>query len=131
LKSGLLDLTDILELNEGNWEKEISNSTKLTVIECRHDNCPFCAKLEPILNEIAKEYEGRIRFARLNVLANPFNKKMAFRLGVMSTPTIVFFCQGRTVEQLAGLMTKKQLERKFDDVLQKYKQCLKQSTAVV
>ena len=123
-------MTDILELSEGNWEKEISNSTPLTVIECRHDNCPFCAKLEPIFNEVVKEYEGRMRFARLNVLANPFNKKMAFRLGVMSTPTIVFFCQGRTVEMVAGLMTKIQLEKKFDDVLQKYKQCLQQSTAV-
>lgn len=124
-------MADILELNEGNWEKEMSSSTKLTAIECRHDNCPFCAKLEPIFNEVVKEYEGRIRFARLNVLANPFNKKMAFRLGVMSTPTIVFFCQGRTVETVAGLMTKMQLEKKFDDLLQKYQQCLQQSTAVV
>ncbi len=117
-------------MNEANWEKEISNSSKLTAIECRHDNCPFCAKLEPIFNEVAGEYEGKMRIARLNVLANPFNKKMAFRLGVMSTPTIVFFCQGRTVETVAGLMTKIQLERKFDDVLQKYRQCLQQSTPV-
>jgi thioredoxin 1 len=123
-------LTEILELNERNWEKEISNSSKLTAIECRHDNCPFCAKLEPIFNEVAKEYEGKMRFTRLNVLANPFNKRMAFRLGVMSTPTIVFFCQGRTVEAVAGLMTKIQLEKKFDDVLMNYKQCLQQSTAV-
>jgi thioredoxin 1 len=117
-------------LDERSYEKEISNSSKLTVIECRHDNCPFCAKLEPIFNEVAKEYEGKMRFTRLNVLANPFNKKMAFRLGVMSTPTIVFFCQGRTVEAIAGLMTKTQLEKKFDEVLQNYKQCLQQSTTI-
>jgi thioredoxin 1 len=123
-------LAEIIELNEGNWEKEISNSVTLTVIECRHDNCPFCSKLEPIFNEAAKEYQGKMKFTRLNVLANPFNKKMAFRLGVMSTPTIVFFCQGRTLETIAGLMTKIQLEKAFDDVLQKYKQCLQQSTIV-
>jgi thioredoxin 1 len=123
-------LADIIELNEGNWEKEISNSAKLIVIECRHDNCPYCAKLEPIFNEVAKGYEGKMKFTRLNVLANPFNKKMAFRLGVMSTPTIVFFCQGRTLETIAGLMTKTKLENAFEDILQKYKQCLEQSTVV-
>jgi thioredoxin 1 len=123
-------LADIIELNEGNWEKEISNSVELTVIECKHDNCPFCAKLEPIFNDVAEEYQGKMKFTRLNVLANPFNKKMAFRLGVMSTPTIVFFCQGRTLETIAGLMTKIQLEKAFDDMLQKYRQCLQQSTVV-
>jgi thioredoxin 1 len=123
-------LADMIELNEGNWKQEISDSSDLTVIECRHDNCPFCAKLEPIFNEVAKEYEGRMKFTRLNVLANPFNKKMAFKIGVMSTPTLVFFCRGRSVETVAGFMTKVQLKKAFDDILQKYKQCLEQSTAV-
>jgi thioredoxin 1 len=125
-----VNLANIIELNETNWQQEISDSTNLTVIECRHDNCPFCAKLEPIFNEVVKEYEGRMRFARLNVLANPFNKKMAFKIGVMSTPTLVFICKGRTVEAIAGFMTKVQLRKAFDDILQKYKQCLEQSTDV-
>jgi thioredoxin 1 len=125
-----VNLANIIELNESNWQQEISDSTNLTVIECRHDDCPFCAKLEPIFNEVVKEYEGRIRFARLNVLANPFNKKMAFEIGVMSTPTLVFLCMGRSVETVAGFMTKVELKKVFDEVLRKYKQCLEQSSDV-
>ncbi len=123
-------MVEIVELNESNWEQKVSDSSDLTVIECKHDNCPFCAKLEPIFDEVAKEYEGRMRFTRLNILANPFNKKMAFKIGVMSTPTLVFLCGGRTVETVAGFMTKAQLKKAFDGILQRYKQCLEQSTAV-
>jgi thioredoxin-like negative regulator of GroEL len=82
------------------------------------------------LREVADEYKGRVKFTRFNILANPYNRELAAHLGIMSTPTIAFFCKGRVVQGVAGFMTKDQLERILNDVLQRHTQCLEQSTEV-
>ena len=84
--------------------------------------------LNPIFDEIAVEYEGRIKFAKLNVLESPSNQEIATNLGIMSTPTLMFFCNGRPVGQTVDLMPKEDLNKTLDDMLRRYKMCIKQST---
>jgi len=84
--------------------------------------------LNPILEEIAKEYVGKIKFAKLNVLENPTNQEIASNLGIMSTPTLMFFCSGRPISQIVGLMSKEDLEKTLDDMLERYRTCLRQSS---
>ena len=120
----------ILDVDTSNFLQEVMSSDKVTLVEFWHETCPWCARLAPILNEIAEEYKGRIKFTRFNILANPYNKELAAHLGIMSTPTIAFFCKGKTLQGASGFMTKGQLEKTLEDVLQRYKQCLEQSTEV-
>jgi thioredoxin 1 len=110
------------------FEKEILKSDKLTLTEFWHDKCPWCIRLEPILNEAAEKYKDRIKFTRFNILATPYNRELASRLGIMSTPTIVFFCEGKAIQAVAGFMTMVQLEKMLDYTLERYKQCVEQST---
>jgi thioredoxin 1 len=110
------------------FDKEILKSDKLTLTEFWHDKCPWCIRLEPILNEVSEKYKGRIKFTRFNILATPYNRELASRLGIMSTPTIVFFCEGKAIQAVAGFMTKVQLEKMLDYTLERYKQCVEQST---
>lgn len=117
-----------LEVNASTWEKEVSQSDKLTVVYFWHNQCPWCAMLNPIFDEIAVEYEGRIKFAKLNVLESPNNQEIATNLGIMSTPTLMFFCNGRPVGQTVGLMPKEDLNKTLDDMLRSYKMCIKQSS---
>jgi len=118
----------ISEVNVSNWEEEISQSDKLTVVYFWHNQCPWCAQLNPIFDEIAIEYNRKIKFTKLNVLESPISQEMATNLGIMSTPTLMFFCNGRPVGQFVGFTLKEELKRTLDEMLGRYEMCLKQST---
>lgn len=118
----------VLELNASNWEREVLQSEILTVVDFWHNRCPWCIKLNPIFSELAEEYKGKIKFAKLNVLANPDNRGIAVHHGIMSTPTLLFFCEGRPVEQNVGVILKEQLRKIMDDMLERHAKCIKQST---
>jgi thioredoxin 1 len=111
-----------------NWEQEIAKSTMLTVVYFWHEQCPWCFRFAPIIDEVAREYGGKMKFARLNVLADPLNQQIADNFGIMSTPTLLFLCKGRPVGQVVGLQSKEDLERGLNDILARYTTCLSQST---
>jgi len=115
-------------LNAGNWEQEVLRSGGLVLVDFWHVNCPWCRMLNPIFEEVAEEYKGKIKFAKLNVLENPTNREIAINYGVMSTPTLIFFCEGRPLGALVGSIPKEHLRHMLEDVLEKYGECIKQST---
>jgi thioredoxin 1 len=118
----------VLDLNADNWEQEILKSDILTVVDFWHDRCPWCRQLNPIFNEVSEEYKGKVKFVKLNVLEAPANRQIAIHHGIMSTPTLMFFCEGRPVSQALGSMPKEHLEKLVDDMLQKHRECIKRST---
>jgi len=111
-----------------NWEQDITKSPILTVVYFWHEQCPWCFRFTPILDEVAEEFRGKIKFAKLNVLASSTNEEIANNFGIMSTPTLLFLCKGRPVGQAVGLMSKEDLERGLNDMLARYRGCLSQST---
>jgi thioredoxin 1 len=121
-------MANISEINVSNWEKEVSKSDILTVVYFWHERCPWCMRLNPIFDDIAREYAGKMRFAKLNILENPTNQEMATNLGVLSTPTLMFFCSGKSVGQVVGAMSKEELEKTLGEILGRYRTCLRQST---
>jgi thioredoxin 1 len=118
----------VLEVNADNWDNEVLKSDIVTIVDFWHDRCPWCIKLEPIYNEVAEEYEGKIKFVKINVLENDDNKQIAISNGVMGTPTLVFFCDGRHVDEAVGFMTKRRLKTRIEEVLVKHKECINQSS---
>ena len=118
----------VLDVDAGDWRQEVLNSDILTVVDIWHDRCPWCLRLDPIFNEVSEEYKGKIKFVKLNVLETQTNREIAIRHGIMSTPTLMFFCEGRPVGQALGFMPKEQLKKLIDDMLQKHRECIDQST---
>lgn len=118
----------VLEAKASNWEQEVLQSDMLTVVDFWHDRCPWCAKLNPIFNRVAEEYKEKIKFVKLNVLETSANREIAIHHGIMSTPTLMFFCDGRPVGHHIGFMPQEHLKKVLDDMLEKHKKCLKQST---
>lgn len=68
--------------------------------------CGPCHMIAPILEEIAAEYAGQLKVAKLDVDSNP---RMATQYGVMSIPTLILFKDGQPVERLVGAMPKRSL----------------------
>ena len=118
----------VVEVDSQSWEKEVLQADGLVLVEFWHQRCPWCRMLEPVYNELAKEYVGKVKFTKLNVLATSENQRIAVRYGVMSTPTLLFICQGRPIQGIIGLMSKFALQNLVNDVLNKYKTCLEKST---
>ena len=118
----------VLDVNADTWESEIMQSDTLVVVDFWHEQCPWCKRLEPIYSEVSEEYKNKVKFAKLNVLESPENRDVAVKYGIMSTPTLVFFCDGRPVETVAGFQPKERLKQLMDDVIDKHRECIKQST---
>lgn len=121
-------MENLAEVNAANWEQEVSKSEMLTVVYFWHDRCPWCLRFTPLLNEIAVEFAGKMKFLRLNMLDSPTNKEIAANFGVMSTPTLLFICGGRPVGQVVGYVSSEDLNKALDDIHRRYQACLTQST---
>lgn len=117
----------IVDVEAGDWEEKVLTSAQLTLVEFWHQNCPFCKKLNPIIDDLAEEYKGKLRFVRVNVLTDPKNREIALENGVMGTPTVIFFCNGRSVGTVVGVHPKERLRDILDNMLEDYKRCLDQS----
>jgi thioredoxin len=123
-------VANAIDADSGNWKDEVLKSNALTVVYFWHDRCQWCERLNPIFNQVTEEYVGRIKFVKLNVLENPGNQALASEQGVMGTPTLMFFCQGRSLGQNVSFMTKEELEEVLRDMLERYKKCLTQSSDI-
>lgn len=120
----------VVEVNANDWEKEVMQYKYLVVVDFWHQQCPWCLKLNPVFAEVAEEYEGKVKFVKLNVLENEENRGIALEHGIMGTPTLIFFCEGRSVETVTGFQPKERLVQTIDDVIAKHKDCIEQSTTL-
>jgi thioredoxin 1 len=114
--------------NAMNWQEEILQSKKLAVVMFWHQQCPYCRILTPIFEELSREYTDKLKFARFNVLESPENEALAAKYGVMGTPTLMFFCQGRPVQDFVGALTRDYVQQGIEFALKKHLECANQST---
>ncbi len=121
-------MSEVLDVSAGDWEREILKSDTLVLVDFWHEQCPWCKRLKPIYNGVAREYEGKVKFAKLNALESKENREIAVKYGIMGTPTLVFFCEGRPIETVAGFQPKESLKQLVDDVIDKHQECIKKST---
>lgn len=115
------------ELNFDTWEKDVMQSQKPVVVDFWHEQCIWCQRLNPIYEELSKEYKGAV-LAKLNIRANEENLQLAIKYGVTGTPTMKIFCNGRVTGEIIGFMDKAKLKEELDRAVSKSKECLDSST---
>ena len=98
-------------IDDGSFEREVLQSDVPVVLDFWAEWCPPCRALAPTFEELAKQYEGRVRFVKLNV---DENQQVPQRFGIKGIPTLVFFDGGREVERVVGASSKSALERIVD-----------------
>jgi thioredoxin 1 len=98
-------------VDDAGFEREVLQSDVPVVLDFWAEWCPPCRALAPTFEELAKQYEGRVRFLKLNV---DENQQVPQRFGIKGIPTLVFFDGGREVERVVGASTKGALERVVD-----------------
>ncbi|MFQ5940389.1 MAG: thioredoxin [Nitrososphaerales archaeon] len=115
------------DVSSKEWGEKILSSKTLTVVDFWAPWCPWCMKLKPVFEDLAKEYNNKILFAKVNVEAE---QEISSKYGIMGIPIIKFFCDGKEVGEVVGYMPKDQLKREIDKALNSYPQCLAQSSAI-
>lgn len=121
-------LSSVIDLDSQSWEKEVIKSDILVLVDFWHQRCSWCVLLSPIIEETSTEYKGRVKFTKLNVLDSRENQEIAIKYGVMATPTLVFFCDGRPIESVAGFQPKENLTKLVDEIINKHRECIDKST---
>ena len=104
----------LLHLTDTNFKQEVLESRLPVLVDFWATWCGPCKMITPIIEEVAKEYAGKIKVGKLNVDDNP---AIATRYGIMSIPTLVFFKNGRVMEQVVGALNRIDLKRKIDESL--------------
>jgi thioredoxin 1 len=99
-----------------NFQSEILSSSLPVLVDFWAPWCAPCRMIAPVVAEIANEYEGRLKVARLNV---DENQEISARYGVMSIPTLALFKGGVVVDQVVGAVPKRAITTKVDALLQK------------
>ena len=99
--------------NDENSKPEIESS-KPVVIDFWAEWCIPCKKIAPIIDELAEQYEGRVKIGKYNVEES---SDVATEFGIRSIPTILFFRDGKLVDKNVGSISKSNLEEKINALL--------------
>jgi thioredoxin 1 len=97
---------NIIEITQDNFESVRKGNPKL-VVDCWADWCGPCRILAPIIDKLAKEYNGKVSFGKVDC---DKNQKIVQQFKVMAIPTLLFLKDGEVVDQSVGLVPKDEIE---------------------
>ncbi|CAN5302142.1 thioredoxin [soil metagenome] len=98
-------------VTDDSFEAEVRKSDKLTLVDFWADWCGPCRMIAPTVEELAKEYDGRLKVCKLDVDSN---QRTAQEYSVRSIPSLLFFKNGEVVETVVGAVRKQRLEEAIE-----------------
>jgi len=104
---------NIITLTQENFAQEVLKSSTPVLVDFWGEWCPPCKALSPILDELADEYQGRVKIGKVNI---DNQQALATEYGIRAVPTMMLFHQGQVADQIIGLKSKRDLKTTFDRV---------------
>ncbi|WP_052402803.1 thioredoxin family protein [Methanococcoides methylutens] len=107
--------TNLYEINTRAFDNEVVNSHLPVIVDCFTKTCPPCRKMAPIFEKVAAEYDGKIKFVKINLKNSPGIGKQFKIVGV---PTFLFFRSGEMVTNVVGFVEEEKLKEKLETLLE-------------
>ena len=98
----------IVELTQENFETEVTASSVPVLVDFWASWCGPCRMLSPVVDELAEQYDGKVKFGKVNVDEQP---RLAMNYSVESIPTLLLFKNGRPVNKSVGVVPKSNIEQ--------------------
>lgn len=102
------------EFNDSNFQAEVLDSNQLSMIDFWAEWCGPCRAIGPVVEELSKEFEGRVNIGKVNVDHNP---QLSMNYGITSIPAILFIKNGQVVDKLVGAQPKHNFVKKIESHL--------------
>ena len=103
-------MADIEKVAEGAFKQEVLESTTPVLVDFTAVWCQPCKMLDPIIKQLATDWDGKVKFLKLDVDDSP---QIAMDYQVMGVPTLMLFKDGQPVERVTGYQPKDRLQNKF------------------
>ena len=100
-----------IKLSDDGWDEEIGTHQGLAVVDFWATWCGPCHMIAPLIEQIAEEYDGKVKVGKVDVDAN---QRTAMRFGVRSIPSVLLFKDGELVETVIGAVPKAHLVEKIE-----------------
>jgi thioredoxin 1 len=102
------------EFTDDNFQVEVLDSDKLSMIDFWAEWCGPCRAIGPVVDELSKEFEGRVNIGKVNVDHNP---QLSMNYGITSIPAILFIKNGQVVDKLVGAQPKHNFIKRIESHL--------------
>lgn len=107
-----IEMPDTVTAIQGSmFQDEVVKSSQPVVVDFYADWCGPCKMIEPVIHQLSKEYEGRVKFVKVDTDAN---QELAMQFGIMSIPTVMFFSKGKVEDIVIGAVPSAVLKTKVD-----------------
>jgi len=103
-----------ITFTDANFDQDVLKSQTPVVVDFWAVWCAPCRIVSPIIEELAKEYEGKVKVGKLNV---DENQNMSGKYGIMSIPSILIFKNGNPVKTIIGAQGKERYKKEIEEVL--------------
>ena len=103
----------IVSLTQENFAQEVLQSVSPVLVDFWAEWCGPCKMIAPILDELADEYDGRVKIGKVNI---DEQQGVAAEYGIRAIPTLLLFHKGQVADQIVGLHSKRDLKASFDRV---------------
>ena len=103
--------SDVLTLNESNFDRELTQDDKPMIVDFWAEWCGPCKMIAPLLEEIAREKNGMVKIAKVNV---DENQSLSFKYNIRAIPALLFFKNGQLRDQVVGVTSKKDLLNRIE-----------------
>ncbi len=103
-------MSEIPKLTEATFETEVLNSPVPVMVEFTAIWCGPCKMLDPVVIQLSKDWEGKVKVVKLDV---DENSNLTIKYGVMGVPTLILFVNGKAVQRLSGYQPKDRIVSKF------------------
>jgi thioredoxin 1 len=104
----------IVDIDDSSFDTEIIQSDKPAVVDFWAPWCGPCKAIGPVIEELAKTYGEQIKFTKCNVDDNPVTPG---KFGIKAIPTLIFFKEGKVMDQITGMVAKSKLEDTIKSIL--------------
>ena len=104
---------NILTLTATNFDQEVLKSATPVLVDFWAEWCGPCKMVAPILDELASEYDGKVKIGKVNI---DEHQSLASEYGIRAIPTLLLFKDGQVTDQIVGLRSKRDFKAKLDRV---------------